>query len=123
MFDTFALSLVTVQSIARLGETVGENLDVRRFRPNILLAASDGAPFAEDEWVGSILCIGTIRTRIDKRDGRCVMIGIDPDTGLRNPAILRTVAQDRQGCLGVYGTVATPGRVTLDDPVFVEAAG
>lgn len=122
-FDTFPLSLVTVQSIARLGETVGETLDVRRFRPNILVAAADATPFAEDEWVGSILCIGTLRMRVDKRDGRCVVIGIDPDTGARNPAILRTVAQDRQGCLGVYGTVATPGRIAIDDPVFVDEAG
>ena len=39
IFDTFPLSLVTTQSIARLGETVGTTLDVQRFRPNFLVEA------------------------------------------------------------------------------------
>ena len=33
IFDTFPLSLITTQTIARLGETVGAALDVQRFRP------------------------------------------------------------------------------------------
>lgn len=123
VFDTFPLSLVTTQSIARLGEMVGVDLDVQRFRPNILVEALDAAPFAEDAWVGSTVRIGAMRMRIDKRDGRCVVITIDPETAERNPAVLRAVAQDRQGCLGVYGTVAAPGRIALNDPVFVESAG
>jgi uncharacterized protein len=123
VFDTFPLSLVTTQSIARLGEMVGADLDVQRFRPNILVEALDAAPFAEDAWVGSTIHIGSMRMRIDKRDGRCVVITIDPETAARNPAILRAVAQDRQGCLGVYGSVATPGRIAVNDPVFVESDG
>jgi uncharacterized protein len=123
VFDTFPLSLVTTQSIARLGEMVGADLDVQRFRPNILVETLDALPFAEDDWVGSTIRIGAMRMRIDKRDGRCVVITIDPETAARNPAILRAVAQDRQGCLGVYGSVATPGRIAVNDPVFVESDG
>lgn len=123
VFDTFPLSLITTQSIARLGEMVGADLDVQRFRPNILVETLDASPFAEDAWVGSTIHIGSMRMRIDKRDGRCVVITIDPETAARNPAILRAVAQDRQGCLGVYGSVATPGRIAVNDPVFVESPG
>src|SRR6185295_4857494 len=36
-FDTFPLSLITTQTIARLGEVVGGRLEVERFRPNILV--------------------------------------------------------------------------------------
>ncbi len=121
IFDTFPLSLITTQTIARLGETVGAQLDVRRFRPNILVEAADDAPFPEDDWVGCVLRIGGLRMRIDKRDGRCVIITIDPVTTERSPAILRAVVGDRQGSLGVYGSTVEPGRVALRDPVLLES--
>jgi uncharacterized protein YcbX len=122
IFDTFPLSLISTQTIARLGEMVGTPLEVERFRPNILVETDDGTPFTEDEWVGCVLRIGSLRMRIDKRDGRCAVITIDPATTERNPAILRTVAHDRQGCLGVYGTTVTPGRITMNDALFIESA-
>src|SRR5918996_574503 len=98
IFDTFPLSLITTQTIAHLGESVGAPLDVQRFRPNLLVEANDDAPFPEDAWVGCVLRIGGLRLRVDKRDGRCVVITIDPMTTERNAAILRTVVSDRQGC-------------------------
>jgi uncharacterized protein len=119
IFDTFPLSLITTQTIARLGEMVGALLDVQRFRPNILVEAAAPEPFQEDDWVGRVLRIGGMDMRVDKRDGRCAVITIDPTTTQRNPAILRTVATDRQGCLGVYGTTVTPGRVVVNDSVGV----
>jgi uncharacterized protein YcbX len=100
---------------------VGARLDVQRFRPNIVVEAAEDAPFAEDVWVGSVLRVGGMRMRVDKRDGRCVVITIDPMTTERNPTILRTVARDRQGCLGVYGSTVEPGRVAVDDPVLIES--
>jgi hypothetical protein len=120
VFDTFPVSVITTQTIDRLGEMVGAGLDVQRFRPNILVEAAAEAPFAEDSWVGCVVRIGGMRMRVDKRDGRCVVITIDPVTTERNAAILRTVARDRQGCLGVYGTTVEPGRVAVNDTVFVE---
>jgi uncharacterized protein YcbX len=122
IFDTFPLSLITTQTIAGLGTLVGAPLDVQRFRPNILVEAADPAPFVEDGWVGCVLRVGGVSMRIDKRDGRCAVITIDPGTTERNPAILRTVARDRGGCLGVYGSTVQPGRVAIDDPVFIEFA-
>ena len=120
IFDTFPLSLITTQTISRLSEMVGAPLEVQRFRPNILVEAADGMPFSEDAWVSCVLRVGGMRMRVDKRDGRCVVITIDPVTTERNPSILRTVAQDRQGCLGVYGSTVEPGGVALNDPVYIE---
>jgi uncharacterized protein len=121
-FDTFPLSLVTTQSIAWLGEQHGARLDVLRFRPNILIEAIDPVPFIEEGWVGSVLCIGAMAVRVDRRDARCAVITIDPVTTERNPAILRTVAQDRGGLFGVYGSTVQPGRIAIDDLVFIEPA-
>ena len=119
VFDTFPLSLITTQTMARLGEVVGAPLDVKRFRPNVVVEAAAGAPFQEDGWVGRVLRIGGMSMRVDKRDGRCVVITIDPVTTERDPAILRAVVRDREGCLGVYGSTVTPGRVAVGDAVLV----
>jgi uncharacterized protein len=123
VFDTFPLSIITTQTIAQLAHIVCEPLEVARFRPNILVETAGDAPFAEDGWVGSMLRIGSLRMRVDKRDGRCVVITIDPLTAERNPHILRAVARDRQGCLGVYGSTVEPGRVAVGDAVVVEQRG
>ncbi len=121
IFDTFPLSLITTQTIAQLGDMVGARLHVQRFRPNILVEAIEDAPFPEDAWLGRILRIGGLRMRVDKRDGRCIVINIDPATARRSPEILRAVTNQRQGCLGVYGTTVEPGKVAVDDGVFIES--
>ncbi|MCB1601886.1 MAG: MOSC domain-containing protein [Xanthomonadales bacterium] len=122
VFDTFPVSIITTQTIRRLATLTGAELDVRRFRPNILVEATVAGDFPEDQWVGRILRVGSLRLRVDKRDVRCVVITIDPTTTERNTTILRTVISDRQGCLGVYASTVEPGLVTLNDAVFVEPA-
>lgn len=120
IFDTFPLSLITTQTIARLSQSVGEHLDVQRFRPNILVQAEVDSPFLEDTWVGRVLRFGGVRMRVDKRDGRCVVITIDPATTELSPAILRAVVDQREGCLGVYGTTVEPGSVAVGDTVLLD---
>ena len=122
VFDTLPLSLITTQTIARLGAMVGARLEVQRFRPNVLVKASEDEAFAEDAWVGCVLRIGGMRMRVDKRDGRCVVVTIDPVTTERDPGVLRAIAQERQGCLGVYGSTVEPGRIAVGDAVVVDSA-
>lgn len=119
IFDTMPLSLITTQTIAALEAGVGERLDVRRFRPNLVIESLDGGDAPEDAWVGEVLQIGAMQMRVDKRDKRCVLINVDPVTTEKNPLVLRTVAQERSSCLGVYGTTVRPGRVALGDPVAI----
>jgi len=120
VFDTFPLSLISTQSIHALGERVGQPLDPRRFRPNLLVAASEDTTFPEDAWVGGVLRIGTLRLRMDKRDGRCAVITIDPENLERDATPLRHVIDERQGCLGIYGSTVEPGRVSVGDAVTLE---
>ena len=120
IFDTFPLSLITTQTIQTLGGMAGAQLHPLRFRPNLLVHAAGGEPFAEDAWVGAVLTVGGMRMRVDKRDQRCVVIDVDPASSERNPAVLRAVARQRQGCLGVYGATVQPGRVSAGDVVMIE---
>ncbi len=119
VFDVMPLSLITTHTVASLGALVGAELDVRRFRPNLVVEAAGDAAFPEDAWVGCVLLIGGLRMRIDQRDERCVVVNVDPVSAERDPAILRTIARERQACLGVYGSTVRPGRVAVGDPVVL----
>ncbi len=119
VFDAFPLSLISTGTIEAIGSVVGFELDVRRFRPNIVVEALDGTSFIEDALVGTDLEIGSLKIRVDKRDKRCVMVNVDPSDSSRNPAVLRAVAQERQSCLGVYGSIVQPGVMTVGDSVVV----
>ena len=102
----------------KLGEETGVAVDKRRFRANIFvdLTSSDG--FAEDEFVGRSLRIGSkVVVSILERDARCMMITLDPDTGEKTPAILKKVAQAHDGMAGVYGAVLVEGMMHKGDPV------
>jgi uncharacterized protein YcbX len=118
VFDTFPLSLISTTTVAAIGSIVGVPTDERRFRPNFVVKPHEDIPFAEDGWVEKEVTIGEFTMRVDKRDKRCVMINVDPDASTRDPAFLRAVAQHRDACLGVYGTVVRPGTVKIGDPVL-----
>jgi uncharacterized protein YcbX len=122
VFDTLPLSLITTRTVAGLAAIVGAELDIRRFRPNLLVEPAEDADFPEDAWVGAVLRIGGLRMRVDKRDQRCVVVNVDPATTERNPAVLRAIARERQACLGVYGSTVRPGRVAVGDAVVIEPA-
>jgi hypothetical protein len=114
--DCRPLSIFGVQSARRLGEETGISVDKRRFRANIYLDLAEG--FAEDEFVGRSIRIGPkVIVAVLERDPRCMMITLDPDTGEKEPALLKKVAQAHSGMAGVYGAVLMQGMVHKGDPV------
>jgi uncharacterized protein YcbX len=119
-FDTMPVSLITTNTVDGLGGVLGRNLNVLRFRPNLVIEAVGDDAFPEDEWVGRTLMIGTTLMRIDGRDKRCVVVNVDPVTGARDPAVLRAVTAHRETCLGVYGSTIRPGRVSVGDSVLLQ---
>ena len=119
VFDAMPLSLLTTQTVASLGKLVDTDLAVERFRPNLLVDAP-GRDFPEDAWVGGVLRLGGLRMRVDRDDKRCVVVTVDPVTLVRTPAILRTIARERDMRIGVYGSTVEPGRVAVGDPVELE---
>jgi uncharacterized protein YcbX len=119
IYDVLPLSLISTRTIAALDALVAPALEARRFRPNLLVEPTAGGAFAEDDWVGAVLRVGGLQMRVDQRDKRCVMVNVDPDTTARDPEVLRTIARERQSCLGVYGSTVQPGRVAVGDPVVL----
>jgi uncharacterized protein YcbX len=118
MTDCRPLSLFAVQSAKKLGEETGITVDKRRFRANVYLDLTSSEGFAEDEFVGRSLRIGSkVIVSVLERDPRCAMITLDPDTVEQTPALLKKVAQAHSGMAGVYGAVLVEGTLRKGDPV------
>ena len=118
MTDCRPLSLLTLQSVRQLAEEIGTTLDKRRFRANIYLDLTSTEGFAEDQFVGRSLRIGSkVILSILERDPRCMMITLDPDTGAIEPALLKKVVQAHSGMAKVYGAVLAEGMVRKGDSV------
>jgi hypothetical protein len=114
--DCRPLSIFGVQSARKLGVETGITVDKRRFRANIYLDLAEG--FAEDEFVRRSIRIGPkVVVSILERDPRCMMITLDPDTGEKEPALLKKVAQAHSGMAGVYGAVLVEGMMRKGDAV------
>ena len=118
LVDCAPVSLFSIQTATALGRESGGAVDKRQFRANLFLDLPDIAPFGEDEWIGRSLRIGpkVVVTPI-KRDGRCMMITLHPDTAEKSPAVLKTVAQSHEGKAGLYAAVLIEGMIHKGDPI------
>src|SRR5229473_1511668 len=73
MTDCRPLSIFAVQSARKLREETGIAVDKRRFRANVYLDLTSSEGFAEDEFVGRSLCIGSkVVISVLERDPRCM---------------------------------------------------
>ena len=118
--DCRPVSIFSLQSASQLAKEIGTPIDKRRFRANLYVDLTSAKGFAENEFVGRSLQIGPkVVVRILERDPRCMMITLDPDTGEKEPAILKKVAQAHDGMAGVYGAVMVEGILHKGDPVEV----
>jgi uncharacterized protein YcbX len=122
IFDEASISAITTATVNEIAALSGQPPDVRRFRPNLLIASQQSEPFEEDTWVGGVLSFGDGDTAaaiaITNWDERCSMVNFDPDSGLRTPEVLKAVIRARNNKAGVYGTVVRCGRLAIGQPLY-----
>lgn len=121
--DCRPVSLISLSTVQQVESELGIPIDKRRFRANIYFNfASDGGGFAEDNFVGCRLRIGSNATiMVLERDLRCKMISLDPETGEHNPEVLRKVAQAHGNFAGVYCAVLVEGLLKKGDLIELVA--
>ncbi|MBK4728526.1 MOSC domain-containing protein [Oxynema sp. CENA135] len=108
------ISILSQATLDALSEACGKSVDVRRFRPNILI---DGVEAWEEfNWVGKTWQLGEAKIEIAARIGRCPNIEVDPETGDRDLGLL-SLLKDRYGhCqTGVLAKVLTSGDLAVGD--------
>ncbi|MEW5978329.1 MAG: MOSC N-terminal beta barrel domain-containing protein [Acidobacteriota bacterium] len=123
IFDDASISVISSTTVGEISRLAAQRADVRRFRPNILIASSRSVPFEEDEWVGGVLSFGEAAAiAITHRDERCSMVNLDPDSPGTSPEVLKAIVRLRDNKAGVYGAVTRRGRLAVGQPVFFEPA-
>lgn len=117
-FDSQHVGLFSLTTLAQLEAESESEIDHRQFRANLYIEPTDAVPFIEDSWVGRVLKIGeSAVVGVTKKDSRCMMINLDPDTAKQNSAVLRTVARNHGECAGIYANVVATGRVRVGDVI------
>ena len=123
-FDYASISVISLVTIAGISREAGVDLDIRRFRANIVLETHEREPFLEDGWVGRRLVFGDSdpgpSVSVTARDVRCVMINLDPDTARQDVRVMKTAVRLNKNNAGVYGTVVQTGVIRVGQTVRLE---
>jgi len=115
--DAGAVLLLTTASLSTAAALHPTGVwDPRRFRPNVLVDV-EGGGWVEDGWIGQPLELGTTVLVPAQPCVRCTMVtrpqpGLDADVD-----VFRTLARHHRGLFGAWSDVASPGSVTVGDPV------
>jgi MOSC domain-containing protein len=121
IFDEACISVISLGTVHCLQREAGRNVDLRRFRPNVVIETESAEPFEEDRWVGRTLMFGEGNSgpalRVTMRDERCVMVNLDPDTAERDSEVMKTIVRMNGNCAGVYGTVIGAGELRVGQVV------
>ena len=118
--DLAPVHVLSQTSLETIGAELGSDVDVRRFRPNVLVVLDnpgDGLP--ESHWTGGQVVVGKAVLDVMMPTVRCVVPsraqpGIEVDR-----RITKAVAVRAQRCLGVYCGVDSDGTVRVGDDVAV----
>lgn len=115
IFDEAHISVISLSTVQSIERESGREIDLRRFRPNVLIETKSGEPFAEDKWVGQSLMFGDsgAGVRVTMRDERCVMVNLDPDTAEKDSEVMKTIVRMNENFAGVYATVIKAGELRV----------
>jgi uncharacterized protein YcbX len=111
------VSIINLASVAAVEGAVGLPVNPLRFRGNLYV--SGWPAWREFDLLGQTIAIGkTAQLKIVKRIQRCVATDVDPDTGIRDLTIPRTLLDnfDHTDC-GVYAEVTVAGEIAPDDAI------
>jgi uncharacterized protein len=121
--DLAPVHVLSQTSLATIGAEIGSDLDVRRFRPNVLLALAnpdDGLP--ESHWTGARVVLGEAVLDVMMPTIRCVVPSRAQPGFEVDRRITKAVAVRAQRCLGVYCGVDSGGTVRVGDDVSLRPA-
>ena len=121
IFDEACISVISLGTVHCVERESGRDVDLRRFRPNVVIETNSAEPFEENRWVGRTLMFGEGNSGpalgVTMRDERCVMVNFDPDTAERDSAVMKTVVRLNENYAGAYCTVVRAGELRVGQVV------
>lgn len=123
IFDDASISVIASDTVREIGRLAGQAMDVRRFRPNIVVRSLRTVPFQEDGWLGSVLSFGdgddAPAISVTMHDVRCSVVNLDPDSATPAPEVLKTIVRANQNHAGIYGAVTRIGRLAVGQTILL----
>jgi uncharacterized protein YcbX len=123
IFDEACISVIASDTIHEIGRLAGCTLDIRQFRPNIVVRLLQPGIFQEDQWLGGSLSFGNTddapAVSVTMRDIRCGMVNLDPDSAASAPELFKTIVRVNQSTAGIYATVTRIGRLAVGQTIFL----
>jgi uncharacterized protein YcbX len=122
-YDAFPLLLVSTSALRTLADALPESvIDVRRFRPSLVIDTGDEPGYLEFEWVGRRVTIGGVELEVRARCPRCIMVTREIDDAVPvDRKVLRHIVRELGQDLGVYATVTRTGPIHVGDAVSVDS--
>ena len=108
------ISIINLASISEVEAAAGAPVDPLRFRGNLYVR---GWPaWHEFSLMNGIIAIGDARLKVIKRIQRCAATDVDPQAGIRDLTIPKTLMDNfgHADC-GVYAEVVTGGAIAVGD--------
>lgn len=118
-YDAYPLMVITTSALRSLTAALaGSVIDVRRFRPSLVIdsGAEEGHP--ELSWGGRRATIGSTEIEFVGRCPRCVMVTREVDGDIpADRRVLRHIVRELDQDVGQYANVLTPGSIAVGDGV------
>jgi uncharacterized protein len=125
-FDFMPVSVISTATMGLLDAHFGTAVNITRFRQNVLVETPGGQAYRETNWNDGTLIFGEgpnpAKLRANVPIDRCVMITIDPQTGARDPALLREVVEHFNNEIGVRCTTEATGTISVGDAIHIVRA-
>lgn len=117
--DAYPISVMTTSAMRSMADSLpGSQIDIKRFRPNLLVDTADEPGHPELGWEGRTLTVGEVELELLTGIPRCVMVTREIDQQLgTDRSVLRHIVAELDQLLGIYARVTTPGSVSVGDPV------
>ncbi len=121
-FDADDIAIIGIPSVEAACAAASVSVDARRFRSNVEIRPLDPEPFCEDRWVDGRFIFGdrpdSARVRICRRDKRCLVVNIEPSTGVMMPGMFEWIVANRKNNVGLYGKTEGPGSIAVGDTLY-----
>lgn len=115
-FPVHVLTTASLRRIAEVRQT--DAVDVRRFRPTVLIETGEASGFVEKNWIGHSLRLGAVRLRAEEETTRCGITFIAQPEIEDDPEVLRSILRHNKRHLGINCTVDATGTLHVGDEVF-----
>lgn len=114
--DCWPLMIMSTSALDSMRRALPDSvIDVRRFRPSIVIDTADEVGHPEFAWAGRTASIGSATIAFESACPRCVMVTRAVAELPGDRAILRHIVRDLDQNVGVYARVVEPGSFARGD--------